>query len=148
MRPVPLLLSQVYDVRVRTQPDIVREIVARVIRIEIEHDVVAIPEPVAGIVIVVRRDVEVEPAQVEPLPVATMNAPDMLRTDRLRELAMRPRLSEVVVRVAGAGGVLDPGAGVRVHMRCCRMTWQVECRSRSRGRRRVAARGCRGACPG
>jgi hypothetical protein len=65
------LRPQIQNVNVRPQPRVIRKIPSIMIWIGIEHDVVAIPQPIAYIVVIVRRHLEEVPADVEPIAAAT-----------------------------------------------------------------------------
>jgi hypothetical protein len=57
-------------VDIGSESRIIGEIPARVIWIVIGHDVVAVPQPIAGVVIVVRRDAPVKAAEAETVPAS------------------------------------------------------------------------------
>jgi hypothetical protein len=91
------------------------------IRIGIEHDVVAIPQPVAHVVGIVRRHLEEVPADVEPLAPAAAQPPDVRSPNRPLKPPMLPRMIEMVVRIITPRVVPYPTVILRVNVRRFRM---------------------------
>src|SRR5258708_17606288 len=85
--------------------------------IRIEHDVVAIPQPAAHIVVIVRRNLEEIPANVEPIAVAAAYPPDVRSPNRPLKPSMLPRLIEMVMLVIAPRVVPYPMLILRVNMR-------------------------------
>jgi hypothetical protein len=92
------------------------------IRIGIEHDVVAIPQPVAHVVVIVRRYLEEVPADVKPVAPAAAQPPDVRGPNGSLKPPMRPRLIEMVVRIIAARVVSYPTVILRVNVRRFRMS--------------------------
>jgi len=88
-----------------------------VVGIGIDHNVIAIPEPVGTGIVVVRRGLKEEAAHVEALATASMQPPDMLRPDRPGEASMLPGMIEVVVRIVSPGIVAYPAVVLSVNVR-------------------------------
>ena len=86
------------------------------IRIRIEHDVVAIPQPVAHIVAIVRRNLEEVPADVEPVAVAAAYPPDVRSPNRPLKPPMLPRLIEMVMLIIAPRLVPYPAVVLRVNV--------------------------------
>jgi hypothetical protein len=59
-----------------------------VVGIEVDHDVVAVPQPVSTRVVIIGRSLKKESADVEALAVAAMQPPNMLRPYRAGETAV------------------------------------------------------------
>jgi hypothetical protein len=57
-------------VDVGAQTNVVGEVIAGIIRIVIDHDVVVVPQPVVGIVVVVGRNLEEVSANIKALVIA------------------------------------------------------------------------------
>jgi hypothetical protein len=95
-------------VDVDAQADIVGKIIAGVVGIFIDHDVVVVPEPIVGIVVVVRCELEVDAADAEPLAAAAAKPPDVLRANAEGEASMFPGMVQMIVLVAAAGVVSHP----------------------------------------
>jgi hypothetical protein len=110
---------------VRPQTNVVSQIPAYMIGIVIEHDVIAVPEPVAAVTHIVRRYREVKTAEPEARRSATYESPYVLSTDRLGKMTMFPGMVEVIVRIATAGVVSDPLVSRGVHVRSLGMALLV-----------------------
>jgi hypothetical protein len=104
-------------VNVSPQSRVIGEIPSVVVGIGIEHDVVVIPEPVAGIVVVVWRDLEVEAVDVESLAAAAVKPPDVPRADRAIEASVFPGMIEMIVGIVASGVVSHPLVILRVDVR-------------------------------
>src|SRR5258708_669563 len=89
--------------------------------IRIEHDVVAIPQPVAHIVVIVRRYLEKVPANVESIAVAAAYPPDVRSPNRPLKPSMLPRLIEMVMLIIAPRVVPYPMVILRVNVRRFRM---------------------------
>jgi len=92
------------------------------IRVRIEHDVVAIPQPVTHVVVIIRRHLEEVPADVEPIAPTTAQPPDVRSPNRPLKPPMRPRVIEMVVRIVAPGVVTYPTVILRVNVRRFRMS--------------------------
>ena len=95
---------------VHAQPTVVREIPADVVRILVDHQRVAVPEPAIDGAVVPRRDAKVEAVEPEPVPVPSFEAELVARTESAIEMPMLPGMIEVVMLITTAGIVSDPSA--------------------------------------
>jgi hypothetical protein len=111
-------------VNVGAQPDVVSEIPAFVIGVFVDHDIVAIPEPVAGIVKVKRGDAEVIAAKPETAGIASLNAPPVSTAEATVEAAVLPGVIDVEAVVFAPTPVSDPFA-VAVDVRGFGMAFPV-----------------------
>ncbi len=93
------LRTEIQHVHVRPRSGVVCQVIARVIRIVVQHDVVGVPEPVADVRVVSRRDAEEEAVEAESLWSAAGEAIDAGRADRAREVTVLPRTIEVIAGV-------------------------------------------------
>jgi hypothetical protein len=100
--------SEVFDVDVGTESDIVGEVPAGVVGIFVDHDVVAVPEPVVAVADVVGSDAEVESAKPETIGSASSEPPDVTATESAGEASVFPRMIKMVVRVVAASVMADP----------------------------------------
>src|SRR5271169_3949927 len=82
------LSPEVADMNVGAQPDVVSEIPAVVVGIFVDHDIVAVPEPVIAIGQVKRGDAEVVAAKPETAGIASLNAPAVSAAKAAVEAAM------------------------------------------------------------
>ena len=88
----------------------------------VDYDVVAIPLPIAAIIVIVGRDLKEKPSDVEPIPVAAVQPPDVLRADGARKVSMLPGMIEVIVRIVSSAVVPYPFVILSVHVWSIRMT--------------------------
>ena len=96
------------------QPRVIGKVPAVVVWIGIDHDIVAIPEPAAGIVVVIWRNLKEKAAHVETIPVATTEPPNVLRADATCEVSVLPGMVEMVVRIIAPAIVAYPLIILRV----------------------------------
>ncbi len=101
-------LAEKLDVNVSTQPDVVRQVPAHVVRIIVNHDVVAVPIPVAAVLIIVGGHAEIKAIKPEAAGSSAGQVPAVACTDSAVKVAVRPRMIQVVVRVVVAGVVSHP----------------------------------------
>lgn len=109
--------SEILDVRVGPEARVVCEIPPGVIRVFVNHDVVAVPVPVRDDVIVVGSDVPIEVVEPKALPVSACKVEHVLRPEASGEASVRPRLIEVEMRIVGAAVVAYPSITARVDVR-------------------------------
>ena len=95
------------------------------IGVVVDHDLVASPVPALDDVVIVRGDIPVEIAEPEAFPVPSPKVESKLRSNTTGEMSVRPRLSEVVIRIVGATIMSDPFIVLGVNVRNVRMTWLV-----------------------
>jgi hypothetical protein len=131
--------SEIIHVGVRTQSGVVREIPADVVRIVVNHDRIAIPQPAIDEAVVPRRDAEVEAIEPEPVSVPSLEPEHMAGTEPTRETPVRKGMIEVIVRITPAGIVSDPRA-VGVNVGRVWMPWLVAKVANSSVLRRAASR--------
>jgi len=107
------------------EPDVIGEIVSGMIGIVINHDVVVVPEPVVGIVIIVRRYLEVITANVESIKAAAAQTPNVPRAEAGSEMPVLPGMIKMIVRVIAARIVANPAVIFSMHVRSFRMAFLV-----------------------
>ncbi len=100
---------------------VVRQVVAIVVRVRVEDDVVAVPQPVGHEHGIESRNLEEEAPDVEPLPPATEQSPYVLGTDRSVESPVFPWVSEMVASVVAPHVMTNPLVVRRVDVRSLRM---------------------------
>ena len=94
----------------------------------IDHDVIAVPQPVGAGIVIVGRRLKKESADVEAVAIAAMQPPNMLRPNRSGEASMLPGMIEMIVNVVPSRVVSDPAIVFRVNVRRGRMpgaSWKV-----------------------
>ena len=114
--------SQIQHVDVRSQAHVVSEIPAYVVGIVVDEDVIAVPQPVAAIVIVVGSDGEEEAANSEAIPASAMQSPDVTRSNPSFEVAVLPRMVNVIMCIPAAAVMTHPAIIFSVHMRSLRVS--------------------------
>src|ERR1035437_1299337 len=112
------LTAQVLDVDVGAQTDVIAEVPAVVVGIEIEHDVVVVPEPVADVAVLVGRNPEIETVDFESVASAAAHPPDLLSADPASEASVLPRMIETQAGIVAWDDIVsDPGIVCGVHVR-------------------------------
>lgn len=99
------------------QSGIVSQVIARVVRVGIEHNVVARPEPVGDVNNVDWRDFEVEPVEPETTRAATLKPPDMVLANFTGEMPILPGMVEVITRIILTRVVAYPLVVCRIDVR-------------------------------
>src|ERR1017187_5223062 len=112
-----LLRTEIVHVHVRAEPRVIGQVPAVVVRVLVDHDLVAVPEPVAHVVVLERRDLKSEAAEPESFPGAAAEPEDVLWTETSREPAMCPDVVEVVLGIAAPGIMSNPAAVIGVDVR-------------------------------
>ena len=108
-------MSQIKDVNVGAKPDIVGEIPPIVVGILVNHDIVAIPKPIAAVTDIERSDAEIETAEPEAAGTTAAEVPDVSAAEAAGKAAVLPGMIEVKTRVIAALIVTNPFA-VRMDM--------------------------------
>lgn len=93
------LLTQKDDVHVRAKPDVISQVIARIVRIIVENDVIAVPEPIIAINNVGICYFKEEAAKTKAVRIASRQAPDVASTDWSGEVPMFPRMVKMVTRI-------------------------------------------------
>jgi len=83
-----------------------------VVGIFVDHDLVAVSEPVIAEAEVKSGDAEIEAAKPETAGTAAQNAPDVAAAEAAGEASVLPGMIEVEAGIIGAGVVPDPLAVV------------------------------------
>jgi hypothetical protein len=117
-----LTISQILYVHVRSQPHVIRQIPAVVIRIIVDHDIVSAPVPAVAVAEVIGRDPKIESAEPEAARSSAFDAKRVAPADAAGEMAMLKRTVEMVVRIVLAGVVSHPFVAARMNVRRFGMT--------------------------
>jgi hypothetical protein len=105
-------LSEVEDVDVGAKADVVGQIVAFVVGIVVDDDLVAAPVPPGAVAYVKGSNTPEEAVEAEAVGSAAVEMPDVAATDAAGEMAVLPGVIEMVVGVVFTGVVTDPLAVV------------------------------------
>jgi hypothetical protein len=75
---------------VGSEPDVVGEVPAVVVGVFVDHDIVAIPKPVAAEADIVGSDAEIESAEPKAIRAASAEVPDAAATEAAGKVAVLP----------------------------------------------------------
>src|ERR1017187_1862988 len=126
-----LLRTEIVHVHVRAESRVIGQVPAVVVRILVDHNLVAVPEPVAHVAVLERRDLESKAAEPEYV----------LWTEASREPTVCPDVVQVVLGVVAPGIVSDPAIATGVDVRGDGMPGLVGGDARLAGSGRMSARG-------
>ena len=107
--------AQILYVHIRSEPRVVCQVPSVMIRIFIDHYVIAVPLPSIGKSIIIRCDAEVETSESESFAVSASQMPDMSSTKPSGEVSMFPGMIHAIVRIIAPGIVSHP-LPVRMHV--------------------------------
>ena len=110
LRKTRLIIPEVHHVNVRAQPDVVRQVPALVIRVLVNHDLVAVPQPSITESDVIGGDVEVESPEPEAVRPSATQMPDVAAAKSTGKAPVLPRVINVVVGVSWPAIVSNPFA--------------------------------------
>jgi len=110
-------------VHIRAKPDVISQVVARIVRIIIKNDVIAVPEPIIAI-----NDVRVchfkeVSAKTKAVWIATSKAPDMMRTNGSPKVPVFPWMVKMKTRIMPL--MAYPAIIICVNVRRFRMAWLI-----------------------
>ena len=111
------LVPHVCDMRISTQSHIVGKVPPDVVGVVVDHNVVAVPQPVIAISVIECRNREKESTYRKSTAVAAVQSPHMPGTDGARKVAVLPRMIEVIVRIVATHIVPNPTVILRIDMR-------------------------------
>src|ERR1700722_4210010 len=104
---------------------VIGEIPAGVIGIVVQHDVIAVPQPIVGVVVVVRRDVPVKATEPEAVAASPFDAIDVVAANFTSEVSVFPNVILMVTSVVAASFMADPLIILSMHVRRFGMAWLV-----------------------
>ncbi len=110
------------------QPDVVSQIVAYVVGIVINHDVITVPEPVIDISKIRVCDRKVETAKAKAVRIAPTQPPNMPCADGAGKVSMLPRMVKMVADIVSF--MAYPTIVFCMHMGCFRMAFRIAVRVR------------------
>ena len=104
----PLAVPQVLYVYVDAGSCVVRQIPAGVVRVVVDHDRVAVPQPVGAETDIVRGHTPIEVIEPKPLRAAAGQMKQVSLADTARETAMFKGMIQMIMRIVGSGVVSHP----------------------------------------
>ncbi len=119
-----LPLTEVLHVHVGSQPHVVGEIPARMIRIFIDHDLISAPVPPIAIAQIIRSHAKVESAKPETARTAAPIRHNMPRPKPSTKMPMLPGVVKMIVRVVTPRSMSNPMA-IIMHMGSVRMSRSI-----------------------
>ena len=102
---------------VGAEPGVVGEIPAGVIGIVVDHDVVAVPQPIAGVVIVVRRDAPEKATKPETVAAAAFETINVVAANFAAEVSVFPNVILMITAIVAAPVMTDPLIVLSMHVR-------------------------------
>src|SRR5579862_5247660 len=102
------LRSQVNHVYVHAQAGIVCQVIAGIVGIRIEDDIVAVPQPTIDVGDIGGSDREVKSVEPETIRAAACQSPDLMRAQVAGKVSVLPGTIEVITDVIAAGIVANP----------------------------------------
>ncbi|MCU1297931.1 MAG: hypothetical protein JWO91_2209 [Acidobacteriaceae bacterium] len=102
------LTSQILHMNIGAQSGVIREVPTIVVRVRVDHDVVTIPEPVVGIIVVVWSNLKEKTTYIESIPASASEPPDVLWTNATIKASMLPRMIEMIVGIVASAVVSHP----------------------------------------
>jgi hypothetical protein len=103
-----LTISEILDVGVRAEPDVIRKIPAVVVRILIDYDLVGIPEPVTAEAEIGRGNTKIEAAEPETTRASSADPPHVAATEASGKPTVFERMIQMIMGVIAASIVADP----------------------------------------
>jgi hypothetical protein len=123
-----LLVAEILHMDIGSEPGVIRQIPAGVIWIVVQHDVVAVPQPIVGVVVLVRRDVPVKAAKPETVAASAFKAIDVVAADFAAEASVFPYMVLMITSIVAAPLMTDPAIAVRMNVRSFGVTLLVSIR--------------------
>src|SRR5579864_141704 len=98
----PLLRSEILNMNVLAQPDVISEIPAGMVGIVVNHDIVAAPVPAIGVAIVVGGHTEIKTTEPETVTASPFNPVNMVAADFAPEVSVFPGMINMIVGITAA----------------------------------------------
>lgn len=108
------LHAEILDVDIGAEADVVGEVPAYMVRIVVDDDVVGVPEPAVTEGDVEGGDMPVPAVEPEAVRSAACQMPSVCRAETTGEAAVSEGMIDVIVGVAAAGVMADPGSSIDV----------------------------------
>lgn len=118
-------VPQIFDVSVRAESRVIGQIPPNMVRILVDHELIASPVPIRHDVVIEGGDVPIVIAEPESFPVPSGEVEYMLRAEAAAETSVCPRLCEVIMRIVGATIMAYPSIVPGIDVRNVRMALLV-----------------------
>ena len=105
---------------IRAQPDVVRQIPAVMIGVFVNHNVIAVPEPIVAYIKLKRRHAKVVSGEPEPRWTAALQTEDEAGANAAWKVSVLPWMIQMKTRIIPSEVVANPPS-IPVHMRRIRM---------------------------
>lgn len=102
------LRSEIQHVDVGSEPHVVGQVIAVVVWIFVDNDVVAIPKPVVAESEVIGSNAEIEASEPEAVGAAAAEMPAVVAAESAGKASVLPGMIDVVVEIVAARIVADP----------------------------------------
>jgi hypothetical protein len=133
------LSAQVLHVCVGAETGVVRQVPADVVRVIVDGDLIAVPEPVVDEAVVVRRYAEIESVEPKTISVAAFEPELVSASNSSRVATVFKGVIEVIVGIIAARIMSNPMV-VIVYVRNVRVTGDVRLMPSNAGWRRTVGR--------
>jgi hypothetical protein len=100
-----------------SEPGVIREIPAWVIGVVVYHEVIAVPQPIVGVVVVVRRHAKVKAAEPEAVAASAFEAINVVSANFPAEMSVFKSPIEMVMSIVAAPVMTNPTITFRVNVR-------------------------------
>src|SRR5579862_3470916 len=100
------------------EPHVVGKVPAVMVRIGIEHNIVAVPEPAVYKIVIVGSNLEEEAAEFKSVPVSATKPEYMIRADWTGKMSMLPWAINMIVGIVSAAVVADPPVVFGMNVGC------------------------------
>lgn len=110
---------------VGSEARVIGEVVAGIVGVFVENEVVPVPEPAADKAYIHRSNTEIVTIEPEAIRAAAFKAPDVMRAKFAGKMSMLPGMIEVVTRIVPAFSVADPAISIGVDVRSIGMSGMI-----------------------
>jgi hypothetical protein len=112
-------------VHIRSQPDVIAQIPAVVIRILIDHELIGVPKPVVAETNIIVRHGKIETSEPKSAGTASVDPPHMSPAESTGKMSVFPGMIEMIVSVVPAGVMADPLVSSRMNVRSFRVPFLI-----------------------
>jgi hypothetical protein len=120
----PLARTEILHVNVSTEPGVIGQVPAIVVRVFVNHDGIALPIPIINVIIIIGGHAEEEAAEPEAFAVASAQVVNVTTAKAAREATMFPGTIEVIMGIITTGIVTNPSV-IPMDVGSLRMVWSI-----------------------